>query len=678
MIGFAHADAATRVDNATLSNDSDGTNWASYGRTFSENHYSPLSQINDGNIEQLGLAWYYDVPKVMSTFSAPLAVDGVLYFAVGYSVIYAMDAVTGKLLWTYDPKAPQASGTKLRAGWGMRGIAYWGNRIYTGTHDGRLIAIDAKSGKPVWSVMTIEPNDGRYLTSPPWVFNGKVLVGFGGADFQPGRGYVTCYDAATGKQLWRFFVVPDNPKNGFEDAAMEMAAKTWSGEWWRFGGAGGHAWGAMAFDPKYNQVYIGTGNGTPWNEKIRSPGGGDNLFLASIVALDADTGRYKWHYQVNPSDVWDFDANLDMELATVTIDGKPRDVLMQASKNAFFYVIDRKTGKVISAEKYATATWADRIDLATGRPVENPAARFQDGKPVLLIPGPVGAHNIQAMSYSPATGLAYIPQTEMYYVFADPETEIDKWQPHGAMGVNTGLGRRKHDFKIPTPTSSLLAWDPVHQKRAWQVPLSAPLNGGTAATAGNLVFQGRVTGEFAAYAADTGRKLWSFDAQDAGIVAQPITYLAKGKQYVTVITGFRGMGSSNGVTPEWDYELQQRRVMTFALGATQKLPPPGPRTRPFVDDPSIVVDPQKVAVGARAYGDHCWLCHGVNLNSGGTAPDLRKSRMALMLNALTQVLHNGSLIDGGMPAYQEFSAEEIEGLQQYFVQRARESAAAAH
>jgi len=675
-VGVDEEEPQVLVDNTMLSNEADGTNWASYGRTFSENHFSPLNQINDGNVDRLGLEWYYDLPNVMSTFTAPLVVNGVMYFAIHYSIVYAMDATNGQVLWTYDSKAAQAAGKKLRAGWGIRGVAFWGDKVITGTHDGRLIALDSRTGKEVWSVMTIDKDDGRYITSPPWVFNGKVMIGFGGADFEPDRGYVTAYDAETGKQVWRFFIVPGNPADGFEDEAMEMAAKTWSGEWWRFGGAGGHAWGAMAFDPKYNNVYIGTGNGTPWNEKIRSPEGGDNLFIASIVALDADTGKYKWHYQTNPGDVWDYDASIDMELATIELDGEPRDVMLHASKNGFFYVIDRKDGRLLSAEKYVEANWAERIDMETGRPVETDMARFKEGGPVLVTPSPLGGHNIQAMSYSPVTGLAYIPRINLWYVFADAEGNLTDWKPHLEMGVNTGLSRPKHNFKIPRPSSSLMAWDPVKQKVVWDYQQTAPINGGTAATAGNLVFQGRANGEFAAYTADKGEKVWTYDAQDAGIEAHPITYMVDGKQYVTIFTGFRGMGSYNGVDPEWDYFLQQRRIMTFALDGKAKLPPPGPRVAPFVDDPDFVVDAAKAEHGRKVYDAHCWLCHGKALKSGGTATDLRKSQKSLSINLWKAILHRGALIPKGMPDYQEFTEEDIEGLRHYVGQEARQAIAA--
>jgi quinohemoprotein ethanol dehydrogenase len=677
LLGTALATAASAAGGeGLLGNDANAENWASYGRSASEDHFSPLKQINDGNVSHLGLAWYYDLRPMASVYTAPLAVDGVLYFAVGYSLVHAMDAQTGKLLWQYDPHAPEAAGKKLRGGWGIRGIAYADGRIFTATHDGRLIALDAHSGRLLWSVLTTQPGDHRYITSPPWVFNGKVAIGHGGSDFEPVRGYVTAYDAKSGKEVWRFWTVPGNPKDGFENDAMKMAASTWHGDWWRFGGAGGTVWGGMAYDPQFNRLYLGTSNGWPWNARIRSPGGGDDLFLASIVAVDADTGRYAWHYQLNPSEVWDYDACTDIELTTLLIDGKSRPVLLQAAKSGFFYVIDRQTGKLISADKYSKATWADRIDLATGRPVERPDARFENGEAQVIFPGPVGAHSSQAMSFNPLTGLAYIPTTELGGVYADPEGDLAKWEPKPNMAVNTGLGRgHNNPPPVPPGKSSLVAWNPSTQREAWQVPLVGTINGSTTTTAGNLVLQGQVTGELSVYAADSGRKLWSFDAQ-TGVIGQPITYVAHGKQYVTVIAGWRGMGSSSGVSPEWEYRLQPRRVLTFVLDGTAKLPKVETRTSPFVDDPSFVIDPQKVAAGAVLAITHCALCHGVGLASGGTAPDLRKSQVPMSTEAITAVLHDGSLVPLGMPKFDEFTPEQIEALRHFIRQKARDAIAA--
>ncbi|MFV0278331.1 MAG: PQQ-dependent dehydrogenase, methanol/ethanol family [Parahaliea sp.] len=668
---------ATTVDNALLANEADGSNWASYGRTFSENHFSPLKRVNDQNVGSLKLAWYYDIEPVSSVVAAPLAVDGVLYFATGYSVIHAMDARSGKLLWRFDPKAPEAAGHKLRGGWGIRGIAFWQGKVYTGTHDGRLIAIDAKTGKQVWSVQTLPTDDASYITGAPWVFNGKVAIGFGGADFGVTRGYVTAYDAETGEQAWRFYVVPGNPADGFENEAMKMAAATWSGEWWKFGG-GGTVWAAMAYDPKYNRLLLGTGNGMPVNHKIRSEGKGDNLFLGSIVAVDADTGEYVWHYQVNPGETWDYNANMDIELAELEIDGKRRSVLMTAPKNGFFYVIDREDGKLLSAEPFAKVTWASQIDLQTGKPVEDASARFPSREEgALIFPSTIGAHSIQAMSYSPATGLVYIPKIERGGAFADPPGDLSQWQPAPNMAVNQGLGLPAKSLAVP-PTSSLLqAWDPVARKEVWSAPQpgTSIFNGGVASTAGNLVFQGKVDGEFVAYAADTGKPLWRFDAQ-TGIQGQPITYLADGKQYVTIMVGWRGMGNSGGIEPEWEYRLQPRRVLTFALDGKAELPPAGPRTLPFLDDPDFKVDADKAALGRTMTFTHCGLCHGFGLNTGGAAPDLRRSPIPLSIDGLTGVLRDGLLVPRGMPQFGEFTDEQIEGIQHYIRQQARRAAGA--
>ena len=404
----------------------DGRNWAAYGRTFSETHYSPLTEINAATVGRLGLAWSLDL-EPQNVLSTPLAVDGVIYFAVGYSIVHAVDARTGRLLWRYDPGVTERAGVKLRTGWGIRGLAYWKGRVFVGTHDGRLLALDARDGTPVWSVQTIDPADGSFVSGPPRVFDDKVVIGFGGGDFGPVRGYVTAYDTATGKQLWRFWTVPGDPARGFENPAMEMAARTWSGRWWERGG-GGTVWNAMTYDPEFNRLYLGTGNGGPWNPRLRSPGGGDNLFLSSIVALDADTGAYAWHYQTTPGEAWDYNSAMDMTLADLVIDGRTRKVLLHAPKNGFFYVIDRADGRLLSAEKFAKVTWAERVDLATGRPVVAANAFYEQGE-VQLFPSFEGAHNWFPMSFSPRTGLVYLPVTEMGASYSQKGIDPSHWTP---------------------------------------------------------------------------------------------------------------------------------------------------------------------------------------------------------------------------------------------------------
>ncbi|CAN5155383.1 PQQ-dependent methanol/ethanol family dehydrogenase [soil metagenome] len=648
--------------------------WPGYGGP-GENHYSPLTEINDGNVARLGLAWSHDIPAGGSSLSAPIAVGGTVYYAAGYSIIHALDAVTGRELWTYDPESWKVAGRKMRAAWGIRGIAYDNGMIFTGTIDGRLIAIDAKTGKPLWTAQTVGKDDERYVTGAPWVFRGKVIIGHGGADFAPVRGYVTAYDQKTGKQLWRFYTVPGDPKLGFEDKAMAMAAKTWTGEWWKYGG-GGTAWNAMAYDPKFNRIYIGIGNGSPWNQKIRSPGGGDNLFLCSIVALDADTGEYIWHYQTNPGETWDFNSAMDIELADLKIDGKMRSVIMHAPKNGFFYVIDRATGKLISAEKIVPVNWADRIDIASGRPVENPKARYPGGLPAIVYPSPYGAHNIEAMSFNPAAGLVYIPAMDQGRVYIDPAGPLKGWKHLDGQRLSVGTGAPPPGV-VPdrVPTSALIAWNPVTQKEVWRIPMTGLRGGGgTATTAGNLLFQGTASGKFMAYAAKTGKPLWSFSAQTA-VMAQPITYNAGGRQYVTVIAGAR-FPTAVGLPREWNYGTQQWRVLTFALDGKAQLPAATVMETPTLDDAAFVVDPAKAALGATVFGQRCAICHGSNAISGGAAPHLLQSAVPLDIATFRGVLHDGILQERGMPRFEELTDAEITSLQNYFRQRAREVLAA--
>ncbi len=654
--------------NRTYADNHNGRDWASYGGDWTDNHYSPLTEINDANVSKLGLAWSYEVDAAPNAFSAPLAIDGILYFGAGYSVIHAVDAATGRLLWKYDPKAAEVAGEKMRSAWGIRGIAYDDGKVYSGTIDGRLIAVDARTGKLVWETKTVEADDGRYISGPPWVAGGKVFIGHGGADFAAVRGYVTAYDGKTGAQVWRFHTVPGDPAKGFESKAMEMAARTWKGEWWKFGG-GGTVWHAMAYDPKFNRIYIGTGNGAPWNQKIRSPGGGDNLFTCAIVALDAETGAYVWHYQINPGETWDYNAAMDIELTDMDVGGKTRPVLMTAPKNGFYYLIDRETGKLISAEKFVSGvTWASRIDLATGRPVENPGQRYPDGKAVLVSPNPSGAHTAEAMSYSPKSGLAYIPAVEQAKIYVDAP-DLAHWSfPKGQMIAN-GTGTPPTDMKVPPFKNYLLAWNPKTQREIWRVPLKGPKAGGTMATAGGLVFQGNITGELVAYGAANGRKLWAFDAQN-GMLAQPITYQAGGRQYVTIMTGWRLSGMS-GTGFEWPYHQQKRRVLTFVLGGAGRLPPPDPSMPPIVDDPGFAIDPAKAAAGEALYRARCTVCHGGALKSGGAAPDLRTSPIPLTFDGLWTVLHDGALVPRGMPRYAELNREQALSLQHYIRRESR-------
>jgi len=666
---------------ASLASDGSDGNWPGYGRGFDSTHYSPLAEINESNADKLGLAWALDLP-VGNSHSAPLAVDGVIYFSQGFAVIHAVEALTGKLKWKYDPKVTEVAGDKLRAAWGTRGIGFWNGKVYTGTQDGRLLAINAKDGTLAWSVdTTIGKDDGRYITGAPLLFDGKVLVGHGGADFAAVRGYVTAYDAETGKKLWRFYTVPGDPKTGPEDEAsddvMAMAAKTWNGQWWKYGG-GGTAWNALAYDAELDRIYIGTGNGAPWNQAIRSPGGGDNFFLCSILALEAKTGKYIWHYQVNPGETWDFNAAMDIELATLDIAGKPTKALLHAPKNGFFYVIDRETGKLVSAIQWAKQNWAKEVD-PQGRPVELPDARPpQDGK-ALVTPGGSGAHNWMPMSFSPKTGLVYIPRQDGLSAYTTQGIDRETWKADARISLNHGYmvsDTRRVPPASTTPRGALVAWNPLAGKEAWSVPMIAPVNGGTLTTGGDLVFQGNAEGKFIAYAANTGKVLWSFDAHN-GIVGQPITFTAGGKQYVSILTGYGAIGAVSGPTAarfNWQYRQQHRRLLTFMLGGTAKLPENetiAPIT--VLDDPKLQLDEDKVARGSIEFGKRCLLCHGAGAVAGGAAPDLRASAIVLDADSFKAVLQGGSLEQVGMPKYDELSDEQLELIRLFIRFRAREA-----
>jgi quinohemoprotein ethanol dehydrogenase len=660
------AAAASDIDNAALANDGDGRNWAAYGRTFDEQHFSPLDQINRQTVKRLGLAWSLDLPDVWNVSTQPLEVDGVIYFAAGFSVIHAVDAVSGKLLWKYDPKV---GGYKMRMAWGSRGLAFWKGKVYAGAQDGRLFALDAGDGHLVWETQTTEPGDNRYITGAPRVFNGKVIIGHGGADYGHVRGYVTAYDAETGKQLWRWWVVPGNPADGFENKAMAMAAKTWTGQWWKYGG-GGTVWNAITYDPEFNRIYLGTGNGSPWNRKLRSPGGGDNLFLCSIVALDADTGEYVWHYQTSPGESWDFTSTMDIELATIQIDGKPRKVILHAPKNGFFYVIDRATGKLISAQKIGKVTWADHVDLKTGRPVEIPGARYGDGE-ALIWPGSGGAHNWQPMAYSPDTGLTYIPARELagYYNDSGYDPKTWKMEPGNVLGI--------HAFYDDVPANAgrswLLAWDPVRQQAAWRVPTPGVTNGGILATHGGLVFQGQADGRFLAHDASSGAVLWSAD-MGVGTQAPPITYEVGGKQYVSVLAGWAGGQMVLGTLSAqhgWVGRDHPRRLLTYAVDATAALPPsPPPSQVTPIDDSDFKIDEAQAKKGREVFL-RCTICHGSGAVAGGFAPDLRASPVPLSQKAFTAVVRDGALQARGMPRFPELTDDDIDALRNYIRERAR-------
>ncbi len=644
-------------------------NWTATGGSFDETGYSRLTQISTDNIDKLGLAWSLDLPGEVTLEATPLGVDGVLYFTGSYAAVYAVDALTGKQLWKFDPQVWKHNPDKMHFSFGAnRGVAYENGKVFVAALDGRLFALDAKTGKELWVAQSVPDGMLNISTGAPRTMNGKVIIGNGGADFGA-RGFVTAFDSNTGKQLWRFFTTPGTTEQNRGDAAMEAAAKTWGADFTKNGGGGGTVWNGMTFDPEANRVYIGAGNAGAYDPNVRDPGSkGDNLYTSSIVALDADTGKYVWHYQQNPRDSWDYKATPNILMATLNIEGQPKKVLLHAPTNGFFYVLDRDTGKLVNEPgKTTLISWAKGIDMKTGRPIEEPNIRYETGE-TNLWPGTVGGHNWQAMSYSPKTGLVYIPIQQIGARFSRLRGSENSFNVMGLMLEpiieKPGDG---HGY--------LVAWDPVAQKKVWEVKNDFLWNGGTLSTAGNLVFQGTAEGMFNAYNAQSGERLWQFNA-GLGIIAAPMSFSAGGKQYVSILVGYGGTSAAYGnfMNVGWKYGQQERRLLTFAIDGKAKLPPTPPRDMKVhaVDDPQLVLNEADIAAG-RSLSVQCAACHGVGFQSAGApGPDLRESGIALQLGSFRQLLKSGALIERGMPKFDRLTDAQIRQLHAFIRAKARE------
>lgn len=660
------------IDEKALNNaNNDSRSWLTHGLNYSENRFSQLTKINQNNVKDLALSWSYDLDQMKGVEATPIIANGVMYVTGPWSMVYALDAVTGKKIWQYDPEVPPATLEKACCDAVNRGVAIFEDKIYFGTLDGRLIALNAKTGKKVWEVNTVDKSKPYTITGAPRIIKGKVIIGNGGAELGV-RGFLTAYDAKTGSQVWRFYSVPGNPELGFENKAMEMAAKTWAGEWWKSGG-GGTMWDAMTFDPELNLMYIGTGNGSPWNQHFRSPGGGDNLFLSSIVAINPDNGEYVWHYQTTPGDNWDYTATQHLILADLSIEGTPRKVIMQAPKNGFFYVIDRTNGQFISGEPFVKINWAKGIDYKTGRPIENPEARYKD-TPYEAVPGPFGAHNWQSMAFNIKTGLVYIPaQTKPIFMMSDNNYDYNKITSSMSMangtGWNTGMLPAGGESKYPT-FGKLLAWNPVTQKPAWEVPYIAPSNGGVLTTAGNLVFQGTADGRFVAYNAENGTKLWETPT-GTGVIAAPVTYEIKGQQYVSIAAGW---GGAIGMSNRYSASQITGKIYTFKIGGKNKMPVFPKRLQVLVSGVTHKVDAQGIQQGMKLYFNNCMVCHGMpGADTGGAFPNLGFSHKDVIQNLSAFVLEGASQKQG-MPNFKgRLSEEEVEKIKGFILNMADEA-----
>ncbi len=659
LLSAAQADSGNVTEARVLNESTTGQNWFLKGGDFTGQHYSPLKLIDNANVDELGLAWSTDLPIPDGVSTTPIVVDGVIYLSGAYSIVLAIDAASGRILWQFDPGVREVLGKSPMMSWPARvnrGVAVWAGRVYLTTADCRLIALRAGTGKQLWSKKTCETAKGFFITDSPYVGGGKVFLGNAGSESESkGRGYVSAYDAASGNLLWRFYIVPsDDPKEN-DTPAMQMAAKTWSGENLAKHGGGGHNWNEMTYDPASNQLFFGTSGAYPYLHKERAPVGGDNLFLSSIVAVDADTGAYRWHYQTVDKDSWDYNATMNIVLADMEIRGAQRETLLIAPKNGFHYTLDRHNGELLAAGKFAKTNWASDIDIETGKPVYDPAGEYwnlKEDESSYLWPNMWGAHNWHPMAYHPTTNLSYIP-------VVDAPAQVSGGENTESIVMLTEVDGRPH------APGKLVAMDPVNGKVRWTVEHEYPFNGGLMTTGGNLLFQGLATGEFQAYAADSGERLWSVQTGSA-INASPSTYSVEGDQYVVI-----SIGAGGGLQfqyPEMHNATATKgptRLLAFALEGKQVMPEVEITARTLPGQPKSEASPDIVATGAALYSGYCKICHGSKAVArfSGSVPDLRYATTATF-ETWDAIVVGGSKAAAGMPGM-EISIEQSQAIRAY-------------
>ena len=651
--------------------------WSTHGRGPKEQRFFESQVINVSNVSELGLDWFYEFDTDRGQEATPLMVNGLLYVTTSWSKLYAFDAATGALIWSHDPEVPPETLSIACCDAVNRGVAWDDGHVFLATLDGRLLSLEAKTGKVAWVVDTTADQPDHYsytITGAPRVVKGNVVIGNGGAEYGA-RGYVSAYDAKSGEKKWRFYTVP-NPTGqpdgeASDDIQKKLAASTWSdGEWIRSGG-GGTVWDSMAYDPDADLLYIGVGNGSPHDWYLRSGGEGDNLFLSSIVALNPDTGEYVWHFQTTPQDSWDYTAAQQIISTELAIDGESRQVVMQAPKNGYFYVLDRHTGEFISGEPFAPVTWSKGLDPVTGRPELAENAHYRQG-PAVLKPAAFGAHSWHSMSYSPDTGLVYIPVMLLQGLFMSDPGFVRR-----AVGFNTGLMNPDfpHDAAMiegmrAASVGQLLAWDPVSQEARWTVEHPYYWNGGVLSTGGGLVFQGNGEGRFAAYTADKGREVWSYDTHQ-GITAAPMSYEIDGEQYIAMLTGYGGVGAiAGGILP--NRQRLAGRLLVFKLGSDETLPKPE-ATRHVNDivDVSEIQSAGDVNAGMNLYNTICTYCHGMNAATLYTS-DLSRSPMLSNQQVWEAVVLQGAMKSLGMVGFEGvLTADDAEDIRAYVLSRAR-------
>ena len=673
LAGTAALAAEKDYEDRVLREAPEGRNWFLKGGDFSGAHYSPLDEVRAGNVHELGLAWAIDLDAPDGVAATPIVVDGVIYLSAAYSVVFAIDAASGELLWTHDPGVRDRQASDPYVSWparANRGVAVWDGRVYVTTADCWLVALDARNGNEEWSKQTCNPAEDYAITDSPYVGGGKVFVGNAGSESpRPNRGYVSAYRASDGELLWRFYIVPGADDAENDTPALRMAAKTWSREILAKHGGGGQSWNEMTYDPASDLLFFGTSGAYPYIWSERSPDGGDNLFLSSIVAVDATTGEYAWHYQTVPQDSWDYNATMNIVLADLKIGGRERQTLLVAPKNGFHYTLDRRTGELLAAGKFARTNWATHINMETGRPVLDPAARYWDapiGEPTLVWPNMWGAHSWNPMAYSPDTRLSYIPVVDI------PAEVI--MNEEGDFSDNnlllTEVGGKPHS------PGKLVAFDPVAARIRWSVDYPLPYNGGVLATAGNLVFQGNAEGEFVGYAADSGKRLWSVQT-GSSIAAAAASYAVRGKQYVVVPIG--GGGGLQFYYPEMhatDNAHGPTRLLAFSLTGEAMLPASTRPARKLPAQPRLDASAATLERGRLLYDGHCKSCHGTGAvaRAHGSVPDLRYADSATH-GEWAGIVIGGARRANGMPAF-ELGLDDAEAIRAYVLSLAEEIRAA--
>jgi quinohemoprotein ethanol dehydrogenase len=646
----------------------EGNNWFLNGGSFRGEHFSTLADINDGNVQGLGLAWSLDLPAPDGISATPVVVDGTIYLSAPRSVVFAIDAASGRMRWIYDPGLQDEFAAQAFLSWRARvnrGVAVWAGKVYVGTADCRLIALDAATGEEIWSIVTCDPGDGYGISDAPRVGGGKVFLGNAGSESEEkNRGYVSAYDADDGKLLWRFFTVPSDDPAQNTTPALKMAAATWSGDAWQEFGGGGSAWNEMTYDPESDLLYFGTAGALPYVHKFRNPEGGDNLFTSSIMAVTATTGEYLWHYQTVPQDSWDYNATMNIVLADLELAGTTRKVAMIAPKNGFFYVLDRVTGELISAAKYAKVNWATHINMETGRPELDPDGMYWNrppGQTVAVWPNMWGAHSTHPMAYHPDLKLVYIPVIDAPQIV----TMLEDGDFKDTMELIDEVDGKPHS------PGKLLAWDPRSQSSRWVVEHELPVNGGVLVTAGNLVFQGNAMGEFVAYDAANGARLWSIPTGTA-ISAAPVTYRAGDDQHVLIPAGVGGimqffypkLHAGPGVKGP-------TRLFAFKLNGDGRMPQVPVDSRRIGNLPRLDTDADTLRRGAALYEEHCYGCHGKDAIAryGGTAPDLRYS-VAETHKTWHAIVIGGAKRASGMPPF-PLTSKDSEAIKAFVVSEAR-------